>query len=314
LLSFKGIELSDKPVVDACLKNLEYHITESSFVDLFIWKDKYICQIATEDEFLFVRFRMEDEWLYVPPMGTGDFSAAIQKLDRHCEDSGEVLEMCYLTESMAEAVEAEFPGRFEIIPDRDAADYLYLAEKMITLAGKKLHSKRNFVNRFKAACEGRWSFETFNCDHLAEIRAYEKRWKRDNRTSEGDLEAENVAINLLLDNMAELGSVGGILRLDGEIIGFSIGTPISKDTMGIQIEKADWEIPGAYQVLANEFAKQFCGGCTYINREDDMGLEGLRQAKLSYYPEQIIMKYVASDKCAGRMGAGCLKCCAGSMI
>lgn len=312
ILSFKQITLEDRERFESCLKETNYRVTESSFVVLYIWRNKYGCDICIEDGFLYIRYTQDGESSYAFPMGnpTGqpadsparieELRRAIDKLERHCAEAGEDFSLGFMCDEMKDELDLAYPGRFEYEPFRDYADYLYTSESLISLAGKKLHSKRNFVNRFKAANEGRWSFEEITSGDLPAIYEYEKQWWRDNRTSEGDLAAENIAIKSLLDNMDALGAVGGMLKLDGKIIGFSVASGISEDTVDIHIEKAEWEIPGAYQTLNREFAERFCSGYKYINREDDMGLEGLRKAKLSYYPAEIKMKYGARPAEAAR--------------
>jgi len=296
LLSFRIMRPDDRAAMEACLSKKNSGVTEECYSNYFLWDDKYKFEICFKDGFLFIRFRDNGGFCYLAPAGEGDFAAAINELRNHCDELTEPLILSFVTEDVVEAVNEAFPDQFDFTPDRNAADYLYLSERLISLTGKKLHSKRNFVNRCKRDYEGRWSFEPIRSDNLCEIYEYEKRWQRDNRTSEGDLEAEKIVIMKLLQNMDYLGSVGGLLRLDGRIIGFSLGTAISKDIFDVQIEKADWDIPGAYQLLNNEFAKAFCAGYKYINREDDMGLEGLRKAKLSYFPDKIVMKYKGTPK------------------
>lgn len=294
MIPFRRVELSDRDDVTRYFTANGSRIIEGTFIDLFIWRGKYKTVLAFYEGSLFVRVEIDGKHHYMLPAG-GDLKRALEILQAHCREAVEELCFATLTEQECEAIEVAMPRAFEFIPDRDRADYLYSAERMINLAGSKLHSKRNFINRFKKEYEGRWTFERMTGEHLDELRAYERRWKRENRTSEGDLEAENNTINELLQNMEALGAVGGILWLDGEIIGFTIGAEVCADTMDIMIEKADWQIAGAYQVLFNEFARLFCERYTYINREDDMGLEGLRKAKMSYFPDMLLMKYFAKE-------------------
>lgn len=281
----------DRKSMEECLSKNNYRVCESAYVTYFLWQEKYNFEVCFRDGFMFVKYNEGGDRGFLYPFGEGDFAAAINTLKEYCRLTGEELKFGYIIEEIVEKLEEHFPNEFVFTEDRDSSEYLYLAESIITLSGKKLHGKRNFLNRFKRQYEDRWLFEPITSANKEEIFRYEARWQRDNRTKEGDLDSEKLVIEKLLKNMEDLGSVGGILRLDGEIIGFSLGTKISHDTFDVQIEKADWEIPGAYQMLNNEFAKMFCTDVTYINREEDMGLEGLRKAKLSYYPHKLLMKY-----------------------
>jgi hypothetical protein len=275
------------------MRELDDRICDCSFAVQYIWRGKYHTEICYLDGAVLTRYTCDGDVFYGFPAG-GDLKRSIEALEAHSASAGEKLKLGLLSEKMKARLEAEFPGRFRYEENRDSADYLYQAQKMIDLPGQKLHSKRNFINRFRAAYEGRWQFDPFDPEKLDELYEYEARWYRDNRTSEGDLLAENQAIMNLLENGRALNVKGGVLRLDGMVIGFSLGTFITPDVFCVHIEKADWMIPGAYQVLANEVAKAYCGGIQLINREDDMGIEGLRKAKLSYQPDEIAMKYVAT--------------------
>ena len=292
-LPFRPICLCDKPIFDRAMRELDETICDCSFAVQYIWRGKYHTEICFYEGAVLTRFGCDGENFYGFPAG-GDLKRSIEALEAHCKETGEAFQLGLLSEKMKKSLEQEFPGRFAFTEKRDSADYLYEAQKMIDLPGQKLHSKRNFINRFRAAYEGRWSFEPFDPDKLDELYEYEAQWCRDNRTSEGDLMAENQAIVSLLENGRALGVKGGTLRLDGKVIGFSLGTFITPDVFCVHIEKADWMIPGAYQVLTNEVARAYCAGIKRINREDDMGIEGLRKAKMSYQPDEIAMKYLAA--------------------
>ena len=310
MLSFRRMRREDRDEMVRCLSKVKTRMCESAYATYFLWDVKYRFEIDFSDGFLFIRYYEDGERSYLIPVGEGDFIAAMDKLIEYCETNREPLRLGYVPKEYMEIIRDNYPNEFEFTENRDSSEYLYLSEKMISLSGKKLHGKRNFVNRFLKTYEGRWSFEHITPDNIGEIMEYDRHWFRDNRSSEGDLETERLVINKLLKNMDYLGSVGGILRLDGKIIGFSIGTPICDDTIDVQIEKAEWEIPGAYQMLTNQFAKEFCSKYTYINREEDMGIECLRQSKLSYDPYMILMKYTGVRKvvscCMMDVGHPCL--------
>ncbi len=277
------------------MRKKNYRICECSFVDLYIWSHKFDTSMCISDGFFFSRARLGGRYSYMLPIGEGDLKEAIGMLAGEAERGGQRLLLHCLTDEMIEELEAAMPGAFEYTPWRDSADYIYLADSLIDLSGKKLHSKRNFVNRFSREFEGRWHFEAIGEGNIADVCEFQLKWCRKNNC-DGDiaLVQEQVSINMLLDNYFTLGCFGGILYLDGEAIAFTIASALSEDTVVVQIEKADYEIPGAYQMINWLFARSSCRGFTYINREDDMGIDGLRRAKLSYSPHEIKMKYGAS--------------------
>ena len=188
-------------------------------------------------------------------------------------------------------LEQWYPGRFQIEYDEDSADYVYESEKLATLSGKKLHSKRNHVNKFKSEYEGRWGYEPIKKDNLEECFQMGLKWRNDNGCEED--EEKNAEICVTLNSLRlfeELELVGGILRVDGQIVAFTIGEPICSDTFVVHIEKAYADIPGAYNMINQQFVEHECMNYKYVNREEDTGSEGLRKAKRSYRPVFMVEK------------------------
>ena len=174
---------------------------------------------------------------------------------------------------------------------------IYLAEKLRTLSGKKLQSKRNLVNRFKTAYEGRWSYEDMTPENVKDAFGYHIRWCNQNGCAQNrDFQGETCAIVQALHNFSALALKGGLLRLDGEVIAFTFGCRATPDMYVVQIEKADHTIPGAYQMINQQFVLRNCDDVEYVNREEDLGIEGLRKAKKSYYPVMRGVKYTAVPK------------------
>ena len=185
----------------------------------------------------------------------------------------------------------------ETSPEAQDALRASLAEKLATLSGKKLQSKRNLVNRFKAAYEGRWTYENMTKDNIKDAFAFHVHWCNLNGCAlERDFQGETCAIVQALHNFDYLNLRGGLLRLDGEVIAFTFGCKATDDMYVVQIEKADSNIPGAYQMINQQFVQHECTGYQYVNREDDAGSEGLRKAKLSYRPAFLVEKGILTRK------------------
>ena len=181
-----------------------------------------------------------------------------------------------------------FPGEFTVETDEGGYDYVYKAEKLRTLAGKKLHGKRNHLKRFY---ENNWSYNNMTEKDFDECIEYAVNTYNENNsyTVESSV-GEQFAINTFFNHFDELGLRGGVIRVNGKVEGFTIGSKTNSDTLDVHIEKATSEINGAYTAVMNEFAKAASYDAEYINREEDMGLEGLRRSKRSYYPEFQIIK------------------------
>lgn len=188
---------------------------------------------------------------------------------------------------MREKVEAMFPGKFEFEPLRDSYDYIYLTENLINLPGKKFHGKRNHIAAFVR--DNEWSYEPITADNLDECIAMNAEWERRNREKDPEaMDDELDAINISFKNYFELGFVGGLLRANGEVVAFTFGEEMNPEMFCTHIEKAYADVRGAYPMINREFAANALSQYKYVNREDDTGSEGLRKAKLSYYPDILL--------------------------
>lgn len=226
-----------------------------------------------------------------------DIKKVLPVLKAYCEERGYPFTMYNVTPENYEKLEEWFPGEYEIEYDRDLADYVYEMEKLATLSGKKLHGKRNHINKFKAMYENRWSYEKMTKDNLEECFQMALKWRNDNGCN--DDEEKNAEMCVTLNSLRlfeELELTGGVLRLDGEIIAFTMGEPVSEDTFVVHIEKAYADVQGAYPMINQQFVSNECGEYQYINREEDTGAEGLRKAKLSYRPVFLVEKGVVKEK------------------
>ena len=174
--------------------------------------------------------------------------------------------------------------------NRDAFDYIYLQSDLATLSGKKYHSKRNHISAFSKKYE--WHYEAVNESNIDAVRECARLWYKENadRMSKTMLCEQN-GIELMLSNMQSLNIKGGAVFVEGKAVAFCLGSPINSKCFDTHIEKALSEYSEAYTVINREFAKNELDGYMYINREDDLGLEGLRRAKLSYKPAILLKKF-----------------------
>lgn len=292
MLEFKPIEIKDKALIEKYFKRENHFLCEYCFTDIFIWSKHYNAQYAESDGFLFVKSEDTDYVYYTVPHGEGDFEKAVTTVIDYAQNTGRTWAFTSIYPELKEKLEEYFPDKFEFEENRDNADYVYLAEKLATLSGKKLHKKKNHVNRFYKEYEGRWSYEPINDDNIREFFSYHLNWCNEDNEFLGELCAASIA----LKNYKELGIVGGILRIDNKIVGVTLGSKSFDDTMIVHIEKADSSINGAYQVINQQFVLNHCQDVKYVDREEDLGIEGLRKAKESYYPELITLNYIGKLK------------------
>lgn len=267
-----------------------------SFQTVYLWSHVYGTRYALCDGWLF--FRSEKNGLCAFPFGEGDPAHALELLREDAHARGEKLRFFGLLAGQKEWLEQRYPGQFKYDNDRDGAEYLYEAEKLMTYAGKKLHAKRNFTNRFEAAHPD-WRFEPITAENIPAVEEMHRRWVQQNEgNGEDGLHQEGCVVRRCLREWDKLGMTGGILWAEDQVMGFSIASMISDTVADINIEKAESEEPGAYPMVCREMVKLLLAQypkLVYINREEDTGDEGLRRSKESYNPVMLLEKYYTEE-------------------
>ena len=298
MLKFEPISIKDKSRLSDILGCKNCIHTESSFNVLFTWGEVFNTQVAYENSLAFIKSTAGGVDFYQMPWGNNDLRLAIETIYTDAKARGDILRLTSVTECMKDRLEKMLPGAFEFCENRDIFDYVYSSEDMITLAGRSFHQKRNNINKFNKLFEGRWEYSPISENDLDEVYAFQLQWLEKNSTEEkkNSLTDEMKVIRRIFDNYTELGYSGGMIRVDGKICAYTVGSKVRDNAMIISLEKADVDYPGIYQVINREFAEKNCGDIEYINREDDAGSEGLRRAKLSYNPKLLIKKYIAECK------------------
>ena len=297
MLDFQPIEIKDKPQADAILKELKSYFCAHCFTDLFIWQSAYETEVCFRDGFFFIKQIQDEETIYTVPLGKGDLAAAIELVRQDAAERGVPFRLSAVNENQKNEIESIMPDFFSFSEERDSEDYIYTAESLKTLAGKKLHSKRNFVNRFKEIFDGRWIYEDISRDNIHDVFEYHLSWCAQNsENGSNEFFGETCAISAALNNFEALDLKGGLIRIDGKVMAFTLGSKALDNLFIVHIEKANHEIPGAYQIINNQFAVNNFGDVEFVNREEDLGKEGLRKAKLSYNPVMLALNFTADPK------------------
>lgn len=292
-MNFKPITLEDKEWVTKYLKESAYEGCEFSFSTMLMWRDVYRTEVADLGDVLAYRGGSgKNRYVYAFPAGKGDKKEAIKKLMAFAKETGHRFVLRGFTKEWAEWLEEQFPEMFEIVACRDEWDYVYSVEKLSNLSGSKYHGKRNHIARFKDG--GEWNYEKLTAGNVEECRAMSDEWYH------AQLEIGNISVlkekpvlNFALDHMEYLGLKGGVLYRDGKVVAFTIGESMSEELFHVHIEKAFSDIQGAYPMINQQFVLHEMQEHKYVNREEDDGIEGLRRAKESYYPEKMVEKYRA---------------------
>lgn len=296
MLTFTHVKVEDREQIEKILHRETGRGCEYTFGNIFIWRSVYGTEVAfSDDGMCVVRFDREVD-AYLFPVGSGDLKTTV--LDMHADsiERGVPFRIIAAGREDTEKLETLFPGRFAFHENRDFAEYVYNSGDLINLAGKNYHGKRNHISRFMAEYPG-YSFEEISSENIAEVRGMNDRWYKEYLPDETDngLEHEMAAANDCFGYFFELGFKGGFIRVNGKVAAFAVGEPIDAETFCVHIEKACYDVNGAYTVINRDFARRFCTGYQYINREDDVGQEGLRRSKLSYHPAKITEKYVVTE-------------------
>lgn len=292
MIDFKEVELEDRDWVTQCLKASDYQGCEYVFSSTFIWKDIYRSKIANVEGFFCVKFRSGENYKYNLPAGKGDLKHVIELLLQDARECGHPFVLRGIVEEQIPQLEEWFPGKFKFETSRDDSDYIYTVEKLSTLAGKKLHGKRNHIHRFKDG--GDWEYQNVDSHNIEDCKVMNEEWLEKYLTPEDkSLQEESHAVKCALANFFELGLKGGLLKREGKTVAYTLAEPLNSNTYVIHIEKAFHEIQGAYPMINQQFVLHNCQDYEYVNREEDTGDEGLRKAKLSYYPDILLDKYEA---------------------
>lgn len=288
-LQFEPITLADQEKMRSLLKNGSQGALEYCFTSNFIWREIYQLRAATAFDRLII-LSNPNKPSFIFPTGKGDPAPVVQALSDYAKQIGQPLVFNTVLNEDKERLMAAFPGKFEFIPDRNDYDYVYEAQRMISLSGKKLSGKRNHINRFMAQTQD-WSYEAITKENIDEVHNMSLEWcKLAGCRDNVDLFDESCAVEQAFKHFFDLGLSGGLLRREGKVIAFTMGEALNENTYVIHIEKAFHDIQGAYQLINQQFAAANCEGFEYINREDDAGDPGLRKAKLSYDPAFLVEK------------------------
>lgn len=286
-MEFRKATLRDREEIENYFNKIPRKSLEYSFTTLFLWQEQYNMEFSFEDSFLYIRSDIGRE-MYLYPIGEGDEDMALDKL------VSRNVTFYSLSEKQVSKIEERYPGKYSYKESRDMGDYIYRTSDLAYLKGKKLSAKRNHINRFISENPD-WRYEKITRDNIDDVIRMHMEWCQLAEDEKG-LSEETIAVKKALDNYFELGFAGGLIRTGGKVVAFSVGDKLSDDTFLVHIEKAFSEYGGAYQLINREFVLNNCMDYEFINREDDSGNMGLRKAKLSYRPCEIVKKYMAKVK------------------
>lgn len=258
------------------------------------WQFLYKTEYAEACGCLLLRFRLttRGRLAYMVPVGAGDMAAAVRLLAADAAARGEDLRLFGVSDVQRGVLEAMAPAvTFHFTNDRNYQDYIYDRKALATLSGKALQPKRNHINRFRRLYPD-YEYDTLSEKDFADCLTLAREWAEAHADEEGTLD-EARAIAFAFAHYGDLGLRGGVLRVAGRVVAFTYGSAVRDDTFDVHVEKADIAYDGAYTMINQCFVAHLPDTFTYVNREEDLGIEGLRRAKLSYAPVLLLDKWMA---------------------
>ena len=300
-LEFKKVEAEDIVRLAPFFGLRPNRTCDSVFLDSFVWREYYNVRVAVSDgkaiQFLMTQDGQDSSAM--PMCKEEDLPYYFNEMVEYFNNELHQPFRIYLADEEAVKYLNLDPERFEVTEQEDLKDYLYTGDALRTLSGKKLHKKKNHLNNFKKNYEGRYEYRRVCCSDRYDVWNFLSRWrdqKGDNVEEHLDYEVEG--IHEIIKNCGALSQlkIGGVY-IDGQLEAFSIGSLNESENMAIiHIEKANPEINGLYQFINQQFLVNEFPDVELVNREDDLGLEGLRKAKMSYYPVDFARKYAVVQK------------------
>lgn len=295
---FKKLCLEDKNSIDKYISPYKFLSCEYSFTSLYIWKDACDIQYTIYKQALILKKKdFDGNYHFMQPLGyeREDLGEIIDELKAYREEN----HMKYLFKDLEESFIEEFnallneKNEFCIKEDRDNFDYLYEAQKLMTFSGKKLHSKKNHYNSFTK----NYNYEVVEISGekvINDVIIAAEKWYDETDEKDIKLYHELLSIKNIVNNMDLLNLNGVAVYVDGKLGAFSIGESLNEKLAVIHIEKGDKNINGIYSFIAKTLVDKCFNNAEIINREQDLGIEGLRKSKMSYYPLKLEKKFILS--------------------
>lgn len=287
-MAYKPIRLEDIPTISGYLQRADKACCDYAFANMFAWSGFYETLWRKSGGFLILKFRIagSEKWAFLEPLGEGSPEKILQEISQETSEQHEPLRFFSLSAEFVERISGlEIAQKLRFYKDRNFGNYLYSRKDFAELAGKKFHSKRNFIAQFDRLYPNSVVKEISPEDFPAIFRLLDLWTALQEPTT--TVREERRMIEAALKNFGPLKLFGIILYVGNDPVAFSFGSKVNHDTFCIHVEKADTRYKGAYAKINQETAKALPQDIEFVNREEDMGLPSLRKAKLSYYPVSI---------------------------
>ena len=298
-IKLQKLTCTDKATFDKYFGSRYCENAEYTFTNLFMWREMMNLRWAVEDEVLYMFSMNEKNFSAWQPIGAQEkMQEAITKILQVAEENRGEREFRFVVveKSFAEELEKYPDAKFNITAERDDFDYVYLAHDLINLSGRKYHGKKNHLNAFKKEYPEA-KYLPITEEIIPKCREELNIWSETHKRANPDdpfIGYEQAAIHEIFDHFDRFKLKGGAILLNDKVVAFTFGERLNSDTAVIHVEKADQNIRGIYAAINQNFVEHEWSDMIYINREEDMGIEGLRKAKESYRPIKMIEKFNAT--------------------
>ena len=296
MLEWSIPEAEDEDWINSCIA--VSGTSDASFANIYLLRNKYSTKISRYKDFIIRKYSGKGARCgYTFPLGKGDVAKALAEIEKDAKECGERLQFAFVTEEQKEVLENAMPARFCYSSDAGDSDYIYLRSELASLSGKAFHKKKNHFSKFVRTYPDYKYYEIGACN-IYDAQKVADAWYYEHLQDEDASQlAEYKAIKEALDNFEELGLIGGIIYVNDSPCAMTIASKINENTVDVHFEKAvgEYALNGGYAAINKLFSEKL-DGVTWLNREEDIGIEGLRKAKLSYRPKIMLKKYSAVEK------------------
>ncbi|MFA6689301.1 MAG: DUF2156 domain-containing protein [Sphaerochaetaceae bacterium] len=279
----------DKQAYERLCREISCLAYEYRFSFLWLWKDSGDFSICIEDDAAYLysaKFK-----LFLAPI-TKDMHEALDRLYAYCKKTDKPCILTSVPQNVVDLIKDD--PRYMIERSRELDDYVYTSEKLISLSGKKLQAKRNHISQFERDCS--FTFNELTKNDFEECLALDDFWNSQHDAS-SEVRAERIALETAFRDWDMLGFIGAVIRVDGKVEAFTVGEIVDETEAIVHFEKGNTECHGIYPTINRLFCARFLSKVKYVDRQEDMGLESLRKAKMSYHPDLMVEKYTVERIC-----------------
>jgi len=286
-MTFHQLTLNDRPTMQAVMLHAGRRNCNYTFANLVGWQFWYYTEVCVLENAVVLRYTFDGQRAYM--VCTAE-ELSLELTEALLDDSNGDLTLIGLEDSQVPQLQTSHSISVE--PVRNQYDYIYRRTDLAELHGSHLNAKRNHIHRFRAEHPD-FEYRPLTPELFDECRRLMEIWQEDKNVSVNvnvSLTAERRVMETIFSNWDALGMIGGSIFVDGRMVAFTYGAAVTTDTFDVCVEKADRHVEGAFAIINQQFAEHLPEQYIYLNREEDMGIPGLRQAKLSYHPE-ILLTY-----------------------